>query len=260
MSALSARAVAIERLRGLLGYPADDLGRLPEALTHKSYANETGEPGDNERLEFLGDAIVGLVVAEALMARHPGATEGQLSRWRAGIVNARSLATFARARGLGEALRVGRGEELTGGRNKETLLADAYEAVVGALYRDQGLEAARGFVLEDALPRVEEADVAQARPDAKTALQELVHARWRTSPSYTLLETTGPDHEKLFTVQVEVGDAVTTRGVGRSKKLAERDAAQAALEALSPDPSADESAPSAAGSESPSRPYPPADS
>jgi len=251
------RSGAIERIAEALGYGIGAPFRLTEALTHRSFTNELPAEAapdftHNERLEFLGDAVVGLVVAQALMARYPEATEGQLSRWRAGIVNARSLAVFARLRGLGDALRLGRGEHQSGGREKETLLADAYEAVVGAVYLDLGLDAARALILADAQPSVEAAHVAQATPDPKTALQELAYARWRKSPQYTLVGTTGPDHARTFEVELNVGDVVTTRGNARSKKLAERDAAVAALEVINRGPSGDGSAPSAAGSESPS--------
>ena len=251
------RDSAIERIAEAIGCAAGATTRLAEALTHRSFTNElppeaAAGVAHNERLEFLGDAVIGLVVAEALMDRYPNASEGQLSRWRAGIVNARALAAFAKVRGIGDALRLGRGEHQSGGRQKETLLADAYEAVVGAVYLDFGLEPARTLILEDAQPCVEAAHVDQATPDPKTALQELVYARWRKTPRYTLIEATGPDHERTFHVELCVPETVTTRGSARSKKLAEREAAVAALERLSRGPSADESAPSVAGSGSPS--------
>jgi len=257
VSAASLRSGAIERIAEALGYTEGASTRLNEALTHRSFTNELAPEAapdfaHNERLEFLGDAVVGLVVAQALMERYPDAAEGQLSRWRAGIVNARSLAAFAKARGIGDALRLGRGEHQSGGRDKETLLADAYEAVVGAVYVDFGLEPARGLILEDAQPCVDAAHVAQATPDPKTALQELVYARWRRTPRYALIEATGPDHERTFHVELIVPVVVSPRGLARSKKRAEREAAIAALEVLSRAPSADGSAPSAAGSESPS--------
>jgi ribonuclease-3 len=239
-----------------LGYPEGQVGRLPQALTHKSHANEAGTDAHNERLEFLGDAVVGLLVAEALMESFPEATEGRLSRLRASMVNARSLAELARARGLGGMIRLGRGEARTGGREKDSLLADAYEALIGAVYLDLGLENARAVIRADTAPRIAEGD--GAATDYKTQLQEWVQATLQTTPAYRLLGTEGPDHEKAFTVEVVVDDDVRCVAVGRSKKAAERAAAALAWEALErggrvrPRPAADGAAPAPAGSGSPS--------
>jgi ribonuclease-3 len=215
-----------------LGYPDGQNGRLPLALTHKSHANEAGTDEHNERLEFLGDAVVGLLVAEALMEAFPRASEGRLSRLRASIVNARSLAELARGRGLGGMIRLGRGEARTGGREKDSLLADAYEAVVGAVYLDLGLDWARTVVRQDTAARVAAGEGAAAARDYKTQLQEWVQAELQTTPVYRVLGTEGPDHEKAFTVEVVIDEGLRCSAVGRSKKAAERAAAALAWEAL----------------------------
>ncbi len=216
----------IEALAAALGYTEGPSERLLQALTHRSYANEQGGLAHNERLEFLGDAVVGLVVAEALMQALPNVPEGTLSRLRAGIVNATSLSALARARGLGAMLRLGRGEVRTGGREKANLLSDAYEAMVGAVYLDLGLEMARATIEADAGPRLSGQPVSDADRDYKTRLQEWVQAHLQTTPTYTILSAEGPDHEKVFTVQVTMEGGPSAQGTGRSKKVAERDAAR----------------------------------
>jgi ribonuclease-3 len=185
---------------------------------------------------------VGLLVGHALMEAHPEAPEGQLSRLRAGIVNARSLAEVARELGLGRLLRLGRGEDLTGGRDKDNLLADAYEALIGAVYLDLGLPAADAAVRLHLGDRISQREPGVADRDFKTTLQELVQARFQTTPVYRLVAERGPDHDKEFTVELEVGGEVLGVGVGRSKKQAERAAAQEALRRLK------ETAPPAEGS------------
>lgn len=215
----------IDELATALGYPGGASERLQQALTHKSFANEAGGLAHNERLEFLGDAVVGLLVAEALMQALPEAPEGVLSRLRASIVNARSLAELARNRGLGSLLRLGKGEGRTGGREKDSLLADAYEAVVGAVFLDLGLEAARAIVRADTQQRVAEGEAARAARDDKTQLQEWSQAHLQTTPRYDLVSAEGPDHEKVFTVILTIEGAVTATGHGKSKKAAERAAA-----------------------------------
>jgi len=246
----------MESLAKGLGYPEGQVGRLPQALTHKSHANEAGSKAHNERLEFLGDAVVGLLVAEALMESFPEATEGRLSRLRASMVNARSLAQLARSRGLGGMIRLGRGETRTGGREKDSLLADAYEAVIGAVYLDLGLDYARAVLRSDTAPQIAEGDGAVT--DYKTQLQEWVQAALHSTPIYRLIGTEGPDHQKAFTVEVVVDDGVRCIAVGRSKKAAERAAAALAWEALEREgrirlrPADAEAAPAPAGSGSPS--------
>ena len=219
------RAVA-ERLE----HAFSDPGLLGEALTHRSYQNEhPEESAHNERLEFLGDAVFGMIVAEALMRLKPDATEGQLTQRRAALVNERSLARVAQELGLGEALRLGRGEEKNNGREKPSILADAVEAVIGAVYLDGGIDAARGVVrrlLDEAL---DDAASGAVGIDAKTALQERLQAGGGGTPSYHVVATSGPEHAKEFEVEIVLDKTVIARGRGRSKKEAERDAARNAL-------------------------------
>lgn len=214
-------------LAARLGYDPDDPGHLREAFTHKSFSNEqTDSPPYNERLEFLGDAVLGMVVADALMKRHPDLPEGELSRLRASLVNARSLAEVAGALELGAALKLGRGEQRSGGRKKGSLLADAYEAMIGALYIDQGLEAARRRILEDFEARLTQSVPRLDDRDFKTRVQEIVQRQSGRTPSYVVVSLAGPDHERTFEVELRVGEAVMGRGSGRSKKRAERAAAK----------------------------------
>lgn len=222
----------LEALAVELGYTEGPTGRLAQALTHRSFANEAATGSHNERLEFLGDAVVGLLVAEALMEALPAATEGSLSRLRASIVNAQTLAELGRARGLGHILRLGRGEMRTGGREKDSLLADAYEAMVGAVYLDLGIEPARRVVRADTAHHIAAGEASAHARDHKTQLQEWVQARLQSTPVYRLIEAEGPDHDKTFTVEVVIEGAVTCRGTGRSKKAAERLAAATAWEEL----------------------------
>lgn len=227
-------AVDESRLRALaesLGYAPGQLGRLREALTHKSFANEVSDgTAFNERLEFLGDAVLGLVVADALMAAHPTASEGTLSRLRAGLVNGRSLAEAARHVGIDAALRLGKGEERSGGRKKTSLLGDAFEAMLGAVYLDHGFEAARAQVLAHFGGAVAHDETRAADRDYKTRLQELVQVRFQCAPVYTVLDSRGPDHQKVFEVAVSVGGQLLGQGHGPSKKRAEREAARVACE------------------------------
>jgi ribonuclease-3 len=193
-------------------------------------------PGDNEKLEFLGDAVLELVVSEELVRTFPDWGEGQLSKSRARLVNATSLSAASIRLGLGNHLRLGRGEEKTGGRLKPALLADAYEAVVAAIYLDGGFDAARGFVLRSL---VDGAIFAEAetlgRPDHKSALQELLQSRGVVPGTYHIVDEIGPDHEKTFRVEVRITGEITASGTGRTKKEAEQAAAVAALQQLVPE-------------------------
>jgi ribonuclease-3 len=204
------------------------------AVTHKSYANEhrDEEVLDNERLEFLGDAVIDLAVSQRLMERFPDAREGELSKMRASVVDEQGLADMARALDLGALLRLGRGEELTGGRRKASLLADAMEAVVAAVYLAAGLRPVLSLVdrfLGEAFARASEGTLDR---DFKTQLQELAQSRQRASPRYRVVAEVGPDHEKTFEVEVDLRGEVLGRGSGRSKKDAEQAAARVALEAV----------------------------
>lgn len=204
------------------------------ALTHKSYVNEHRGEGlsDNERLEFLGDAVIDLAVSHRLMERFPEAREGDLSKLRAALVDEAGLARLARSLDLGPLLRLGRGEELTGGRDKASLLADALEAVIAVVYLGGGLGAVLGLLdrlMADAFDRA--ASGALDR-DYKTQLQELSQSRMRAAPRYRVVSERGPDHEKTFEVELEVRGEALGRGEGRSKKDAEQAAARMALEVL----------------------------
>lgn len=208
---------------------------LQQALTHRSHANEQGRAENYERLEFLGDGVLGALTAEWLCERFPTLPEGELSKLKAALVSEPSLAEHAQRLGLGERLRLGVGEERSGGRKKPSLLADALEALLGALWLDGGVEAARGPVR-----RLLEASVAARQDlpqlDYKTRLQELVQAKGWARPSYRIVEEIGPDHDKTFVVECLIQDEVKGRGEGRSKKAAEQDAAAKGLNALESSP------------------------
>ena len=221
----------LESLQRTLKYRFQDVGLLAQALTHPSYANEdlAGNSGDNERLEFLGDAVLSLGITHMIMERLPDRSEGELSRVRASMVNKRALAEVARRMGLGRFVRLGKGEDSGGGRNKASVLADCFEAVVGAVYLDGGYEKTLKMLetnLADRLRRV----VQKKHPqDYKSQLQESVQNQNGTIPCYALVRETGPDHEKQFCVTVSVGGVVVGRGQGTSKKEAEQMAAAEAL-------------------------------
>lgn len=211
----------------------DDLAHLEQALTHPSYANEKkhGPRLDYQRLEFLGDAVIQLCVSEALMARFPDAREGELSFLRSSIVSTEALADYARSIDLGSALLLGRGADGAGERGQSTVLADAIEAVVGAVYLDRGFEAGKRLVAA-ILERGLDARARGPLRDAKSELQERVQALGGTSPRYRLVSTTGPDHSRSFEVEVEALGRSLGKGLGRSKKAAEQEAARAGLQTL----------------------------
>ncbi len=217
-----------------LSIAAEPTAAMATALTHKSYANEHREENreDNERLEFLGDAVIDLAVSHRLMERFPKAREGELSRLRAGLVDEGGLAAVARTFGLGELLLMGRGEELSGGRDKSSLLANALEAVLGALYQAGGLALVFEVVDRLFVPRMGEASLSPGGRDAKTQLQELMQSQHKASPRYQVLSAQGPDHSKVFEVEVLMGSDSLGRGTGRSKKEAEQAAARDALEKI----------------------------
>jgi ribonuclease-3 len=224
-----------ETLERAIDYRFRDRGLLEQAMTHTSRANEdaSGAVTDNESLEFLGDAVLGLVVAELLFREHPELDEGQKSKIKASLVSTAALARQAERLALGDHLLLGRGEEKTGGRSKSALLADAYEALIAAIYLDGGLEQARAFIVRELAPLVAamrgRGDVGQ---DHKSALQEFLQARDRPLPEYRLTAASGPDHRKHFQVEVSVGGEPIAEGTGASKKEAEQDAARIALETL----------------------------
>ncbi len=207
-------------------------GLLEQALTHRSYAYEHGGLPTNERLEFLGDSVLGVVVTDALYTTHPDLPEGQLAKLRASVVNTRALAEVARGLQLGRWLRLGRGEEVTGGRDKNSILADTMEAVIGAVYLDRGIGGATVLVRSLFGPLMAAAAADGAQLDWKTALQEVMAARGLGVPGYRITES-GPDHDKRFAAEVLVGLEPLGAGDGRSKKEAEQVAAEAAWTALS---------------------------
>jgi ribonuclease-3 len=209
-----------------------DAGLLDLALTHRSYAYEHGGLPTNERLEFLGDSVLGVIITEALYTRHPDLPEGQLAKLRAAIVNSRALATLARRLGIGAYLKLGRGEEISGGRDKSSILADAVEAVIGAFYLDRGTEPTRALVLRLFTELLDDAASLGAGLDWKTSLQELAASRQLGIPEYTVIES-GPDHEKWFEATARLAGAGVGEGRGRSKKEAEQKAAEQAWTALS---------------------------
>ena len=218
-------------LREALGKPPLDPELLDRALTHRSFAYEHGGLPTNERLEFLGDSVLGVVVTDTLFRAHPDLSEGRLAKLRAAVVNARALAEVARIIGLGRHLKLGRGEESTGGRNKSSILSDTVEALIGAVYLSGGFEAAGGVVHLLFDPLMVAAAGLGAGLDWKTSLQELSAEHSLGVPEY-VIEDEGPDHEKTFTAQVQVGDQRYGHGTGRSKKEAEQQAAETAYRAI----------------------------
>ena len=205
---------------------------LTLALTHRSFAYESGGLPTNERLEFLGDSVLGLIITEALYERFPDFDESRLSPLRSGVVNMRALAQIARDLELGASLRIGKGEENTGGRDKNSILADSFEALVGAIYLQHGYEVTTSIVMRLMSGSIEEAVSRGAGLDGKTALQEFVAARNWAAPEYRVSES-GPDHDKNFVAVAVVNGQTYPEGKGKSKREAEQIAARLAFEALS---------------------------
>ncbi|MDX2375597.1 ribonuclease III [Microbacterium sp. LRZ72] len=203
---------------------------LSLALTHRSYAYEDGGSPHNERLEFLGDSVLGQAVTVTLFARYPELDEGALAKRRASLVSTVALAEVARRIGLGEHVLLGRGEEQTGGRDKDSILADTTEAIIGAAYLSAGQDAATGLVVRLVEPLLDDPDRYGAATDPKTSLQELAAAHQESPPAYSV-ESDGPDHNRVFTATVRVGE-IEARGVGTSKKSAEMAAALSAWQDL----------------------------
>jgi ribonuclease-3 len=231
------RSAGYRDLRARLDTPDLDPALLELALTHRSYAYEHGGLPTNERLEFLGDAVLGLVVAETLFRRHGDLPEGDLAKLRAAVVNARALASVARSIGLGSHLRLGRGEQSSGGRDKSSILADTLEALIGAVYLDAGLARAATLVHRLFDPLLVSVVDLGAGLDWKSSLQELAAERDLGAPEY-LVDESGPDHAKSFTARVRLASGIYGNGSGRSKKEAEQQAAQSVWRALSEPPAA----------------------
>lgn len=204
---------------------------LLDALTHRSYAYENAAPNvrHNERLEFLGDAVLQILSSELLYRHAPAASEGDLSTMRVALVRASTLASFARRLRLGEHLRLGRGEDVSGGRERELLIASAFEAVLGAVYLDGGLRSARAFADPLLREEVGRAAAAKSIKDDKSLLQERAQAQLGVTPTYTVVSSEGPSHARTFVVDVHLGDFIAGRGMGHSKRQAEQEAARSAL-------------------------------
>lgn len=216
-----------ETLDRALGVSFRDAELRSAALTHRSYAFEQGLTITNERLEFLGDSVLGLVVTDMAYAEYPDMPEGQLAKLRAAIVNMQALADVARALGVGDVVFLGKGEEQSGGRDKASILADALEAIFGAVYLDLGLDTARELIVRLFRPRMEAYVRGEGDRDYKTILQELASQEMRSIPDYRVIER-GPDHEKEFTATVHIAGEPLGTGMGRSKKEAEQQAAREA--------------------------------
>lgn len=223
--------LSITDLESRLGYRFVEPGRVRLALTHRSWCAEHPGQESNERLEFLGDAVLGLVVTQHLFTRFDSMPEGELAKVRASVVNATTLADLAESIDLGSHLLLGRGEEASGGRTKRSILADAMEAVIGAVFVDSGIDAARRLILDLLADRIELEAAHPGQQDFKTILQELGARSLGVVPIYEVAES-GPDHEKRFVATVHVGGHFTGSGEGRSKKQAEQAAAHAAWIAL----------------------------
>jgi ribonuclease-3 len=200
---------------------------LKQAITHRSFSYENGGVPTNERLEFLGDSVLGIVITDELYRKNPDAQEGQLAKLRAAVVNAKALADVARTLGLGEFLLLGKGEEATGGRDKSSILADAVEAILGAIYVEHGLAKSGEVILQLFAPILAASAELGAGLDWKTSLAELVNSKSLGAIEY-MIEQSGPDHDKRFSAQVKVGQDLYGNGEGKSKKEAEQHAAASA--------------------------------
>ncbi len=228
------RAQQLRELEECLGYRFRDIALLENALTHRSFINENlALPfKDNERLEFLGDAVLELTITDMLMRKFPDYTEGQLSKLRASVVNEQPLAELARRFRLGESLLLGRGEESSGGRMKASLLANAFESIIAAMFLDAGFDRTAAFIGRLFAPLIGEGTAAVVYRDYKTAVQEVCQIRFRDVPRYVLISETGPDHDKRFETSLVMGERVVATGTGRNKKEAEQQAAKLAMEAF----------------------------
>lgn len=209
------------------------LDLLNQAFTHRSFAHETAEPSENnERLEFLGDSVLGLAVAEYLYLQLPDQPEGEMARIKSFVVSENSLSEIAKHLRVDNFILIGRGEEFSGGRSKKAILADALEAIIGAYFLDSGFEPSRKFVLRILVPEIEKVLENRHAQDYKSILQEHVQKRMKTYPHYKVVQRTGPEHDKTFWIEVQIGDRTFGAGKGKNKKEAEQDAARIAYQAL----------------------------
>jgi len=216
-----------------VGYHFRNQELIERALTHKSYANENRVSAHNERLEFLGDAVLSLIISEYLMKTCPDSSEGDLSRLRAAVVSEPALASIAREIGLGNYLLLGKGEDQTGGRDKDSLLANCLEALIASIYLDAGSAAVETCVIRFFRELIEKTCTSRSTFDYKTEVQELCQERLKLLPEYRIVDETGPDHQKQFTVELVIKGEVYGRGAGKSKKEAEQRAAKEAMGKLS---------------------------
>lgn len=227
----NAQQTALQTLQSRIGYRFRNVRLLQSAITHPSYVNEHPEDGpDNQRLEFLGDAVLGFAVAVWIFQRYPSFKEGEMTRLRAALVREETLARFAEGLGIGEFLRLGRGEEEGGGRKRSANLGDSFEALLGALCLDGGLGQVQELLHDIVEPEAEAILKAEADRDAKSQLQEWAQAELGVTPRYRITNESGPDHAKKFTAEVLLGRKVVGRGDGHSKQTAERSAAEQALQ------------------------------
>lgn len=222
-------------LQAILGVDFKDTTLLQQSLVHRSYLNENPEAPleSNERLEFLGDAVLGFIVAEKLYHQFPDFYEGELTKLRAALVRGETLSKVALSLNLGEFMYLGHGEEESGGRHRPRNLNCTLEAVIGAILLDQGLDAAKGFILRILDSELERVIKGKGVTDYKSRLQQVIQSRYKMTPVYRTIEEEGPDHAKVFTIEVMVGDSVLGQGCGRTKRAAETEAARHALESLS---------------------------
>jgi ribonuclease-3 len=218
----------------ILAYKFNDINLLDNALIHRSFVNENPAFSykDNERLEFLGDAVIGLCLSDMLIKKFPDYAEGQLSKLRAFVVNEQSLADLARKLNIGDYLLLGKGEEGSGGRTKTSILSNAFEAITAAIYLDCGFEEVGKFLKQIFAPLIEEGTKSLIYRDYKTALQEICQNRFKETPKYIPIREIGPDHDKIFEISLTVVGKITATGTGKSKKEAEQRAAQKALDEL----------------------------
>jgi ribonuclease III len=232
---------SLNDLQSALGFRFNIPAILEQAVTHASYINENpaAAAGDNERMEFLGDALLNLFVAEKLYCDFPGLPEGKLTEIRVSMVRQDKLAEKALQLKLGEHLLLGKGEESSGGRGKRNNLADAYEALTAAVYLDRGFEEARSFVLSGFAADIQAVKEGKHSPNFKALLQELTQAEYKTLPEYEIIESTGPDHDKIFCVSVSLGEVLLAVGSGKTRKMAESEAARSAYGKLTAKPDAD---------------------
>jgi ribonuclease III len=228
------RLEILHNLERRLAYSFSDINLLSTALTHRSYVNENQKRSvsDNERFEFLGDSVLGLCVSDLLVKRYVDSPEGDLTKIRAALVNEKNLAQIARDLQIGDCLLIGRGEENAGSRDKDSFLADSFEAVIAAVYLDSDFNSVKAVITKLIEPLLEDDNLPSEHFDYKTALQELCQKRYKTTPIYIVADSTGPDHAKLFEVRVVIVNKLTETGRGKSKKDAEKQAAQKAWEIL----------------------------